>query len=187
MLRTLPLLLSIAARRGATHTGAVSIDWTIAPRGRQGGRGALRAAGFRRALAPLLMACALLSGCESPPAEQRLRETIDAMERAVVERRPGDFMESVAADFAGNGNIDRAAVHNLLRAQLLRNAEIGVTRGPLEVELQGNRARVRFKLVATGGSGGLIPERAQGYDFTTGWREEDGEWRLFLAEWKPAL
>jgi hypothetical protein len=187
MLRTLPLLLSIAARRDATHTGAVSIDWTIAPRGWQGGRERGFAAGFRRALALLLAACTLLPGCDSTPAEQRLRETIDAMELAVVERRPGDFMESVAADFVGNGNIDRAAVHNLLRAQLLRNAEIGVTRGPLEIELQGERASVRFKLVATGGSGGLLPERAQGYDFKTGWREEDGDWRLFLAEWKPAL
>jgi hypothetical protein len=109
------------------------------------------------------------------------------MELAVVERRPGDFMDSVAADFVGNGNLDRAAMHNLLRAQLVRNAAIGVTRGPLDIQLQGGRATVRFSLVATGGAGGLIPERAQGYDITSGWREEDGEWQLFLVEWKEAL
>ena len=168
----------------------MSIDWTIAPRGWQGSQLRAAARRFARAcaFAAALLPCVLaLAGCGSEPAEQRLRSTIDAMELAAVERRPGDFMDSVAADFVGNGNIDRAAMHNLLRAQLLRNAEIGVTRGPLEVELQGDRATVRFKLVATGGSGGLLPERAQGYDITSGWRDEDGEWKLFLAVWDEAL
>ena len=39
----------------------------------------------------------------------------------------------------------------------------------------------------TGGAGGLLPERAQGYAITSGWREEGGEWMLFLAEWEEAL
>jgi hypothetical protein len=129
----------------------------------------------------------LLAACSGEPAEQRLRDTIDAMQLAAIERRPGDFMESVAEDFIGEGSLDRAAMHNLLRAQLLRNKEIGATRGPLDIELQGDRATVRFKLVVTGGAGGLLPERAQGYDITSGWRDEDGEWRLFLVEWKEAL
>lgn len=139
---------------------------------------------FRLLLAAILL---LLAACSSEPAEQRLRDTIDAMQLAAIEHRPGDFMESVASDFIGEGSLDRAAMHNLLRAQLLRNREIGVTRGPLDIEMQGDRATVRFKLVATGGAGGLLPERAQGYDITSGWRDEDGEWRLFLVEWKEAL
>ena len=128
-----------------------------------------------------------LAACRSEPAEQRLRDTIDAMQLAATEHRPGDFMESVANDFIGQGSLDRAAMHNLLRAQLLRNQQIGVTRGPLDIQMQGDRATVRFKLIATGGAGGLLPERAQGYDITSGWRDEDGEWRLFLVEWKEAL
>ena len=133
------------------------------------------------------LALALLSGCSQEPAEARLRSTIDAMEAAVIERRPADFMERVAEDFVGDQGLDRAAMHNLLRAQLVRNAKIGVTRGPLDVKLQGERATVTFKLVLTGGAGGLLPERAQGYAVTSGWRDVDGEWELFLAEWKPAL
>jgi hypothetical protein len=129
----------------------------------------------------------LLAACSKTPAEQRLRETIDAMELAAVEHRPGDFMEAVAADFIGDGHLDRAAMHNLLRAQLLRNQHVGVTRGPLDIQLQGERATVRFNLILTGGAGGLLPERAQGYDITSGWRDEDGEWKLFLVEWEEAL
>jgi hypothetical protein len=128
-----------------------------------------------------------LTACSDTPDEARLRESIDEMQAAVQERRPSDFMEHVTADFIGEGSIDRAALHNLLRAQLLRNASIGATRGPLEISLQGKRASVDFSVVLTGGAGGLVPERAQGYSIKTGWRIEDGEWRVFLAEWKPKL
>lgn len=145
---------------------------------------------WMHAASGLLLASFALSlvACSRPPDEQRLRETVQAMETAVVERSPGDFMQHVAADFIGSGSVDRAALHNLLRAQLIRNASIGVTRSPLDIELQLPRATVRFNVVLTGGSGGMIPERAQGYDITSGWRlDEDGEWVLFLAEWKPAI
>ena len=96
-------------------------------------------------------------------------------------------MEHVADDFFGSEGIDRAALHNLLRVQLLRNASIGATVGPLDIVLQDDRAEVRFTLVVTGGSGGLLPERAQGYAITSGWRDVDGTWQLYLAEWKPKL
>jgi hypothetical protein len=128
-----------------------------------------------------------IAGCSDTPDEARLRAGIDEMQAAVQERRPGDFMDYVTEDFIGDGGLDRAALHNLLRAQLLRNASIGATRGPLEIAIQGDRASVDFSVVLTGGAGGLVPERAQGYSIKTGWRIEDGEWRLFLAEWKPKL
>jgi len=129
----------------------------------------------------------VLSACAKPPAEEQLRATIDQMQAAAIERRPSEFMDRVTEDFIGDDGIDRAALHNLLRAQLLRNAAVSATRGPIDIELQGERATVRFTIVLTGGSGGLLPERAQGYAITSGWRVEDGEWKLFLAEWKPAL
>lgn len=143
-----------------------------------------------RAASALLLASLVLAlpGCSRPPEEERLRETVQAMESAVLERRPADFMEHVAEDFIGSGSVDRAALHNLLRAQLLRNASVGVARSPLDIEMQPPRATVRFNVVLTGSSGGMIPERAQGYDITSGWRlDEDGEWVLFLAEWKPGI
>lgn len=129
----------------------------------------------------------LLCACASPPEEERLRTAIDRMQAAMKERRPAEFMSGVTVDFIGNDGFDRAALHNLLRAQLLRNAAVGATRGPTQVKLQGDRATVNFDVVLTGGAGGLLPERAQSYAITSGWRMEDGEWRVFFAEWKPAL
>ena len=141
--------------------------------------------GVLRMAALLMLVC--VAGCADTPDEARLRASIDEMQAAVQERRPGDFMEFVTEDFIGDRGLDRAALHNLLRAQLLRNASIGATRGPLEITLQGERASVDFSVVLTGGAGGLVPERAEGYSIKTGWRIEDDEWRLFLAEWEPKL
>jgi hypothetical protein len=129
----------------------------------------------------------LLAACGGEPAEERLRQRIDAMQAAMEERRPADFMDGVAADFGGNDGMDRAALHNFLRAQVLRNAALGATRGPTSVEIRGDRAEVRFDVVLTGGAGRMMPERARALSVTSGWRDVDGEWQVYYAEWKPVF
>lgn len=46
---------------------------------------------------------------------------------------------------------------------------------------------MQFTAALTGGSGGLLPESGQIYEVETGWRLDDGEWRLIQADWKPRL
>ncbi len=94
-------------------------------------------------------------------------------------------MDGISADFAGNEGLDRAALHNMLRLQMLGRASSGVTTGPLEVSLEGDTATVRFTAIATGGSGRFMPDSGNVYDVTTGWRDEDGNWRVYYAQWQP--
>lgn len=96
-------------------------------------------------------------------------------------------MEGVAEDFHGNGGMDRDALHNLLRGQMLANANIGVIAGPLDVQVDGDTARVRFQAALTGGSGRFVPDTAQAYAIDSGWREEDGQWKLYYARWEPQV
>jgi len=143
--------------------------------------------GWSLAGALMLLAAVMLlaAGCSRSPPEQRLRTQLSTMQAALEERRAGDFMDGVAADFAGNDGMDRAALQQVVRAQVLANARIGLTLGPAEVALVGDRATVRFSAVASGGGGRIVPERAQAWDVTSGWRDEGGDWRLYYAEWKP--
>jgi hypothetical protein len=136
-------------------------------------------------LASGLAVAGLLAGCTRMPPEQRLREQIAAMQHALEQRQPRTFMDGVAEDFGGNGGMDRAALQQMVRSQALVNASIGLALGPAEVELRGDRATVRFSAVATGGSGRFVPDRARVWNVTSGWREDDGHWRLYYAEWKP--
>ena len=143
--------------------------------------------GMRRPLAALLLSLCLLvvAACSRTPPEQRLREQIGRMQAALEQRQARAFIDGVAEDFTGNGGMDRAALQQAVRAQVLANADIGLTLGPAQIELQGDRATVRFSALATGGGGRLLPDRASGWQVTSGWRDEDGQWLLYYAEWKP--
>lgn len=128
--------------------------------------------------------CWLLAACSQTSPEQRLKQQFEQMQTAVEERRTDDFLAGVSTDFAGKNGMDRAALHNLLRLQMLGNASLGVTRGPLDIQLQGDHATVKCSVLLTGGGGRFLPERAQTYAITSGWREEDGQWRVYYADWQ---
>jgi hypothetical protein len=129
----------------------------------------------------------LLLACAHPSDEVRIRNAIEAMRRAVVERRPHDFLDSISADFVGNdGAFDRERLHDLLRIELLRNELVTVTLPSIEIELIGDRATVRVVAVLTGSSGGLLPERGEVYTIVSGWRREDGVWRCLNARWSQS-
>ena len=133
------------------------------------------------AAAALLLAG--LVGCDAEPPEVQLRQRFDAMQQAVEEKRVGDFMDGVSSAFAGPGGMDRAALHNLVRARTLANARVGATTGPLEVRVEGDNATVSFRVLLTGSSGRLLPEQARTYNVTTAWRREEGDWRVYHAQW----
>lgn len=134
----------------------------------------------------LLLVLTALAACARDTPETALRAQLQRMQTAATERRTGDFMEGVAADFVGNDGMDRAALHNLMRAQVLGNSTIGVTTGPVEIDMKSDQATLRFTALLTGGQGRFIPDSAQTYSITTGWRLEDGQWRVYYAQWKPS-
>ena len=116
-------------------------------------------------LASLALATALLAlaGCRKPAPEQALRDTISRM-RAAVEARDADaLVEPLADDFIGPEGMDRTGARRMAQLLFLRNGKVGATLGPLDVQVQGQGATVRFTAAITGGSGGLLPDSAQVY------------------------
>lgn len=138
------------------------------------------------AVIALLIAVMAQAGCSRAPAEQRLRETIASMEKAIEAADAAGFLSGVASDFSGNGGAyDRRQLHATLRGLFLRHRDIGVVLGPLDVVMHGEeRATVVVSAVVTGGSGGLLPETGQRLRIESGWRQDDGEWRCITASWQ---
>jgi len=126
----------------------------------------------------------MLVACAQAPAEQRLREAITGLQASIEAREVNPAMARIAEDFIGNDGLDREGVRNLLRLQMLRHQSLGLTLGPFDIEVHGQRATVRFTAVATGGSGALIPESARVWNVETGWREDGGDWLLISAQWR---
>ena len=126
-----------------------------------------------------------LAGCHRTPAEQLVREAIDA---AAVAARANDthgVLDVVSDDFTGNeGALDRRGLRRLLAVRALRQDKTGVLIGPVSFEHRGERIVAKFNLVLTGGKpGDLLPDQSAVYAMTTAWRREGGMWKCYSAIW----
>ena len=128
----------------------------------------------------------LAAGCRREPPEEALRAQIAGLEAAIEARDADALAEGLADDFAGPDGMDRDRLRRTAALAWLRNRDVGVALGPVEVELIGDRATARFTAATRGGEG-LLPDSAQVYRVETGWRLDDGEWRLISARWEPVL
>ena len=128
----------------------------------------------------------MLAGCSHTPPEEALRNTISQMQAAAEAKDTDALFDPIAEDFSASGGMDRQAFRRYVVLLGLRNSKIGVTTGPLDVKLLGDRATVAFTAALSGGPGWL-PDQAQVYDVDTGWRLEGDDWKLISARWKPRL
>lgn len=131
----------------------------------------------------LLVVLALGAGCRHESAEQALRRDVAALQAAIESRDAGSVAEFLAADFIGNEGLDRDGARRLAAEYFMRNATIGITPGPLDIQLQGDHATVRTTVALTGGRGGLLPDTGRVHSMTSGWRLEGGEWRMTSLSW----
>ena len=134
----------------------------------------------------LLAATLLLPACSHAPPEQALREAIAKMQAAGEARDMDALFEPIAEDFAGAQGMDRKEFRRYMTLMAMRQKSVGVTLGPVEVKLYGDRATAKFTAAITGGPG-FLPSQAQIYDIETGWRLEGNDWKLIAAHWKEQL
>jgi hypothetical protein len=133
-----------------------------------------------------LTAALLLAACARTPPEEQLRTTIGELQAAIEQRDGSVLREVIANDFIGPGGLDRDGARRTAQAMFLRYRDVGVTLGPLDIDLREQHATVRFTAALTGGAG-MLPDSGQVYDVETGWRLDDGGWRLVNAAWEPRL
>ena len=134
----------------------------------------------------LLAFALLVAGCAGPVPEQAVRAQLQALQSAISARDAGAVDDLLADDFIGNDGMDRRAVKQLAVGVFLRHRDVTVKIGPVTAETRGDaEAIARFTVLATGGSGGLLPDSGQVYRVETGWHRIDGEWRLLNASWTP--
>lgn len=143
----------------------------------------------RQAIVAAGMALWLAACGTGEPPEARLRARVDALQAAVEGREGSAIGGFIAPDFIGPQAMDREGAVRMARGAFLRYRSVGVAVvGPVSIELQGrDHARVRFDAALTGGSGGVVPESARVWSVDTGWRIDDGDWRMTSAEWEPRL
>lgn len=140
-------------------------------------------------VAGLLLAAWMLASCHRAPAEQQIRQAIDAAATAARANDAAGVLDVVGDDFIGNdGDLDRDGLRRLLALRALRQDKTGVLIGPVSFERKGDRIVARFNLVLTGGKpGDLLPDRSAIYAMTTAWRRQGGHWRCYAATWSSGV
>lgn len=141
----------------------------------------------RSALLALVLLLPVACG-QRPDPEQALRETVSALEQAMNERDAAAIGARLATDFAGPDGMDAQQARRLAGGLFLRYRTTRVQLSSPKVTLHGSdRATVELQAVLMGGGEGLLPESGQLYAVTSGWRMEQGEWRLLHASWTAAF
>ena len=112
----------------------------------------------------LLLALAIaLAACSRSDPERELRSAVTAMAQAIEQREPAAFLDSISDDFAReSGAFGKQDVKRLLAGAYLRNEKISVNAVVTDVRIDGDRARAKVRVFATGGAG-LLPERGQSW------------------------
>lgn len=137
-------------------------------------------------IAFVVLATAAISCSRSDP-ERELRSAVASMAQSIEQREPATFLDSLSDDFAReSGAFGKQDVKRLLLGAYLRNEKISVNAVVSDVRIDGDRARAKVRVFATGGAG-LLPERGQSWDFDSVWRRESGRWKVYNAEWTEAL
>ena len=135
----------------------------------------------------LLLSC-LVACSPQMSVEQQVISAIRDMEAAVEAGERRTFMQHVAGDFTGQGEIrTRDQVNALVLYQLHRHEQVHAQLLPIFVTPSGqDEAEARFHVLLTGGKGWL-PEQGQMYEFNTRWKLREGDWMLTAARWKAAV
>jgi hypothetical protein len=139
-------------------------------------------------IAAAVAGAAWLGGCARSDPERELRDAVAQMARAVERRAPGELLQLLSDDFTRESSaFGKRDVQRTLAGVLLRNEKIHVSAVVTALVIGGERARTKVRVVATGGSSGLLPERGQTWEFEIGWRRENDAWRAYNAEWHEGL
>lgn len=143
-----------------------------------------RAGSVARLVAVALLVC-VLAACHRAPAEQQIRQAIDAAASAARANDPSGVLAVVSDDFTGNeGDLDRHGLRRLLAVRALRQDQTGVLIGPVSFAQKGDRIVAKFNLVLTGGGpGDLLSDAHTILAITTAWRRDGGKWVCYNASW----
>lgn len=152
--------------------------------GRDGPAPGSCAAGVARFVAVVMLAC-VLAACHHAPAEQQIRQAMDAAASAARANDPSGVLVVVSDDFTGGqGDLDRQGLRRLLAVRALRKDQTGILMGPVSFEHTGERIVAKFNLVLTGGKpGDLLPDAHAILAMTTAWRRDGGKWVCYSATW----
>lgn len=137
----------------------------------------------------IVLALAACSRQSSPEAE--IRAAIARAQAAAEERNVRALRALIADDYADDRGLDRKAVENLIRLEVLRHQSVHLFVRIRGIEFpEPDRALVSVAAAMAGrpvaNAGELVGLNADLYRFDLEWVRRGGEWQVRRADWKLA-
>ena len=135
-----------------------------------------------------------LGGCGQPePTEDAITRAIKEMAAALEQREASPIVDRLHEDLVIregiHGALGKEQAGRMLTATFFRHREISVVLTNIQImadSIREDRATATFNALVTGGSGGILPDRAQLYRINSEW-QNDGDWKLVSMEAKRAM
>ncbi|MBL8250825.1 MAG: hypothetical protein JNK31_04055 [Candidatus Competibacter sp.] len=140
----------------------------------------------------LTLALALLGCSRQSSPEAEIRETVAKAVAAAEARDVRDLRGMIADDYADRRGLDRKALENLLRLQVLRQQSLHLFTRVRRIEFpEPDRARASVAAAMAGrpvaDAGALVNLNADLYRFELELvRHGPNDWRVRGADWEPA-
>ena len=137
----------------------------------------------------ILAVAAAMAACSQPlTVEQQIVTVIRDMEARIEEGERRPFMAHVSENFSGQDSLgNRDQLNAMILYQLNRHKRVQAKLFGIRVTPTAEgEAEAYFRVLLTGGEGWL-PESGQMYSMVTTWREEEDDWKLVSARWKPVV
>lgn len=115
------------------------------------------------------------------------------MAKGIEERKTSPVMDRLHDDMkidGHHGSMNRDDARRMLMAVFLRHQKISVILTNIQVtpdSVRLDRASARFNALVTGGSGGLLPQRAELYRMRSEWQLDGSDWKLIEMDARRAL
>ena len=135
-----------------------------------------------------------LGGCGQPePTEDAITRAIKEMAAALEQRETSPIVDRLHDELVIregiHGALGKEQAGRMLTATFFRHREISVVLTNIQImadSIREDRATATFNALVTGGSGGILPDRAQLYRINSEW-QNDGDWKLVSMEAKRAM
>jgi hypothetical protein len=135
-----------------------------------------------------------LTACGTPaPAEQAISQAIKNLAEGIEQRDSSAVVEHLHEDLqineSNHGSLDLDQARRIMTAAFFRHRNISVVLTNIQVipdNIREDLASAHFNALVTGGSGGILPDRAQLYRVESQWLN-DGDWKLVSLQAKRAL
>lgn len=141
---------------------------------------------YQLPLVALLLLAALINGCGSQSADERLNHSLKELRDGIEARSADRVMPLLHADFRAGGELDRDWARRTMTLLFLQNQRVNVIVINQQTDIDpvyDGQAQTRAQ-VNLSGAERFIPESTRMYALTLDWLEVQGQWQLHRLNWE---